>query len=304
MAHTSRPGIGPRSPLRWPGSPVGPLALALALLVLVLLALPAPVLAQGCEDCDAIKATLRSPRDSSSGAVAEQTVIYVFWGDGCPHCEAARQFLAQLAEQNPGVVLREYEVYHVEGNLELLNGLAAKYGFEATGVPTILIGDRHWVGFTEDMAGPEIEAYVAQCAASGCADPGTGVEGLDDGGTGAGAGGAAEPAAGAAEQSGVLSLPLLGTVDLGSQSLLASTALIAFVDGFNPCSLWVLSLLLALTLHSGSRKRVLIIGLVFLTVTSLIYALFIAGLFTVFTFVSFAGWIQAVVALVALASPW
>ncbi len=37
-----------------------------------------------------------------------------------------------------------------------------------------------------------------------------------------------------------LTIPLLGTVDLGTHSLWASTALISFVDGFNPCSLWVL----------------------------------------------------------------
>ena len=69
---------------------------------------------------------------------------------------------------------------------------------------------------------------------------------------------------------------------------------------FNPCSIWVLTMLLALTLHTGSRKKVVLIGLIFLTVTAAIYALFIAGLFTMFTVVSFVGWIQVVVALVAL----
>ena len=42
----------------------------------------------------------------------------------------------------------------------------------------------------------------------------------------------------------LLDLPLVGTVDLQDRSLLVSTVLIGFVDGFNPCSLWVLSLLL------------------------------------------------------------
>jgi len=68
----------------------------------------------------------------------------------------------------------------------------------------------------------------------------------------------------------------------------------------NPCSVWVLTMLLALTLHTGSRKKVLLIGLIFLTVTAGVYALFIAGLFTVFKIVSFVGWIQVLVALVAL----
>ncbi len=59
-------------------------------------------------------------------------------------------------------------------------------------------------------------------------------------------------------------------------------------------------MLLALTLHTGSRKKVLLIGIIFLTVTAGIYGLFIAGLFTMFKVISFVGWIQVVVALVAL----
>ena len=103
-----------------------------------------------------------------------------------------------------------------------------------------------------------------------------------------------------AETSEQLVVPWLGTIDLAAQSLVASTALIAFVDGFNPCSLWVLSVLLALTLNSGSRRKVFLVGFVFLLVTSLVYMAFITGLFTMFTVISFVGWIQIVVALVAL----
>ncbi len=97
-----------------------------------------------------------------------------------------------------------------------------------------------------------------------------------------------------------ITVPLFGTVSLSSQSLLLSTLLIAFVDGVNPCSIWVLTMLLAVTLNTGSRKKVLLIGFVFITVTGLIYALFIGGLFTIFKIIRFIGWIQVLVAVVAL----
>ena len=58
--------------------------------------------------------------------------------------------------------------------------------------------------------------------------------------------------------------------------------------------------LVGLTLNTGSRRKVFLVGFVFLTVTSLVYAAFITGLFTMFTVLSFVGWIQVVVALVAL----
>jgi hypothetical protein len=97
----------------------------------------------------------------------------------------------------------------------------------------------------------------------------------------------------------VITVPLIGKVDLNAQSLTISTLLISFVDGVNPCSVWVLTMLMALVIHTGSRKKVLIIGLIFLTVTAGIYAMFIIGLFSVLKIISFVGWIQVVVALVA-----
>lgn len=247
---------------------------------------------------------------------AEQPVaIYFFWGDGCPHCAKAEPFLEGLTQKYPNVEVRAYEVWYEERNQALFKLMAAAYGFEPTAVPTIFIGDRHWVGYAEQMA-PEIEAAVAACAAQGCRDAGLGVipgiptpvpttlpTALPDQVTGPAV--ASLPVA----ESGVpatsnstdtLVLPWFGAIDLAAQSLAVSTALIAFVDGFNPCSLWVLSVLLALTLNTGSRRRVFLVGIVFLTVTSLVYMAFITGLFTMFSVISFVGWIQIVVALVAL----
>jgi thiol-disulfide isomerase/thioredoxin len=270
-----------------------------------------------------------APRAATQGG--GQTIIYFFWGDGCPHCAAAKPFLAQLTRKYPGVTVRDFEVWNNAANRDPLIKMAAKFGFEPSGVPTIFIGERYWVGFAENPLGREIEAYVASCAMSGCPDAGAGIFGpakaaptkppvptlapptvvpagqsapkLPAQPTASGAPAPAQPPAVAPAappaKSSTLNLPLLGPVDLATQSLALSTALIAFVDGFNPCSLWVLSVLLALTLHTGSRKKVFIIGLVFLTVTSLVYALFIAGLFTMFTVISFVGWIRIVVALVA-----
>lgn len=239
--------------------------------------------------------------------------IYFFWGDGCPHCAAAKPFLEELGHQYPNVEVRAYEVWYNEANQQLLSRMASAFGFEPSAVPTIFMGDRYWIGYSEAIH-DEIVTAVAACSSSGCRDAGIGiVPGIPTpaptlwalaAATEASAGSiesgnapASTPRLGASD---TLSIPLIGKVDLSSQSLALSTALIAFVDGFNPCSLWALSVLLALTLHTGSRKKVLLVGIVFLTVTSLVYMLFITGLFTMFTVVSFVGWIQVAVALVAL----
>ena len=264
-----------------------------------------------------------------------QAVIYLFWGDGCPHCAAEKRYLENLVRRRPGIVVRQFEVYHDSANQGLLERFAAAYGFEARAVPTTFLADRHWVGFGE-MTVFEIEALVERCLLSGCIDAGVRVPGfmapperapsllplpppeprperadtarpppsaaprLDTASAPDTASVLTAPPA-PAVPAARLRLPGFGEVPLAGRSLLVTTALIAFVDGFNPCSLWVLSVLLALTLQSRSRRHVVIIGLVFLTVTAAVYAAFIAGLFTVFRVVRFMGWIQVLVALVALA---
>jgi cytochrome c biogenesis protein CcdA/thiol-disulfide isomerase/thioredoxin len=235
----------------------------------------------------------------SVGKADTPVPIYFFWGDGCPHCAAEKPFLEELAIRYPEVEIRSYEVWFDQEARQVFFDMADSLGFEPSGVPVTIIGNRHWIGFHESIKA-EIEAFVVSCIQNTCPDPGVGVlPGIDppmelpEEGVG-----------GIDIETGsenMLVLPLIGAVDLGARSLGFSTAVIAFVDGFNPCSLWVLSILLALVIHSGSRKKTLIVGLTFLFVTTSVYVLFIVGLFKVFTFVSFVGWIQVVVAAVALA---
>jgi thiol-disulfide isomerase/thioredoxin len=245
--------------------------------------------------------------------------IYLFWGEGCPHCAKAKPYFAGLAHKYPQVIYRDYEIYYDEAGQKLFSDMAAAHGFEIQGVPTALVGPYLMVGYAEEYK-PQIEEIIVYCIQNGCLDAGAGL--IDDSSpASAQETGFPVPSTTSAEraqippsssfpvesapdgeltQQHVVTLPIIGPVNLDQHSLTLSTALIAFVDGFNPCSLWVLSMLMALVLHTGSRKKVLLIGLIFLTVTAGIYALFIAGLFSVLRLVSFMGWVQVLVAGVAL----
>lgn len=242
------------------------------------------------------------PAQAQDSSPVNKVHIYLFWGEGCPHCAAEKPFLEELAEKYPGVELHFYEIYYDASNQNLFMAMAAKFGFDPQAVPTTFIGEKYWVGYSEQLD-QEIETYVQMCLENGCPDAGEGV--ISPLQSGSGSSPSAEtvespPEQAPPSQERTLNLPIIGTVNLDQQSLLVSTALIAFVDGFNPCSLWALSMLMALVLHTGSRKKILLIGLVFLTVTSLVYVLFIAGLFSVLSFISYLGWVQVIVALVAL----
>jgi thiol-disulfide isomerase/thioredoxin len=210
---------------------------------------------------------------------AEPVVVEVFWGDGCGYCEALLDDLAELSTRLAGFDVVTYEVWRNPANRALMEQRAAALGVRAEAVPfTIVDGTQSWLGYTAAI-GRQIEAAIV--AALGgtptTADP---------------------PGDTPAET--VIDVPLLGEVDVQGRSLALTTVFIALVDGFNPCSLWVLTVLLALVLHTGSRRRVAFIGGTFLVVTTLIYGLFIVGIYSALSFVGALGWIRGVVAVFAL----
>lgn len=242
--------------------------------------------------------TTLTPADT----VVEETVVEYYYGEDCPVCAVAGPALDRLAAEHPQVRLERHEVWEDAAGRELLQERAAAYNVDATGVPVILVGERAWIGYRDGVTDVEIERVLLSCQEQACPDPAT-VD-LPDGRSGLAAVDETCAEAGSLEcapdEARTIDIPLLGVVDLADRSLLVSTVLIALVDGVNPCSLWVLTVLIALTLNSGSRRRTLVVGVTFITVTAAIYALFIAGLFTVLTVVSFAPWLRALVALVAL----
>lgn len=240
------------------------------------------------------------------------TVIYFFWGDGCPHCEDEKEYLAKLLEKYPQVELKDYEVWYDQNNQDLLMNIAENMGFDARGVPLTIIGEQYWIGFRESY-GVEFEAALNYCLENICEPPAgfnmAAATAVPDSlqippqnPTPAGPTVTTPPVVPEIIKNSdqTITLPLIGEVNLGEQSLAISTLIIGFVDGFNPCSLWVLSVLLALTLTSGSRTKIITVGITFLIVTTIVYSLFILGVFTLFSYIGYLKWIQAIVALIAI----
>jgi thiol-disulfide isomerase/thioredoxin len=134
--------------------------------------------------------------------------VYFFWGDGCPHCAAEEPFLESLAQKYPQVKIQKFEVWKVEANQELLKKVAGIMGFEATGVPVTIIGEKHWIGYSE-ARNTEIEAAITDCIQNMCKSP-------------------IDPSIFAAASFSnaqknttlVITLPFIGKVDLGKQLFL------------------------------------------------------------------------------------
>lgn len=217
--------------------------------------------------------------------------VVIFWGDGCPNCAEQNEWLDDVEDQFPDLTITHYEVWNSEANRTIFEAEGQRLGFNAGSVPTTIIGERVWIGWTGQIE-QDMAAAMAQVDRGEAPRPGLfGTEG---------AGTCSEDGLCSAEAPNtVINVPLLGEVSLTNQSLLVSTIIIGFVDGVNPCSLWVLSVLLAIVLRTNSRPRVIAIGTTFLLITAGMYALYMAAFYSALAVVGMLGWIQLAVAAIA-----
>ena len=221
-----------------------------------------------------------------------EVVLYFFWLEGCGTCEQAKPRLGRLKEKYPQLQVEKKELSSDPENRKLLTKLGEEYGKKIQGVPATFVGDEVWIGYTNKI-GDEIEKKIQYCIENPCRNPVKLLEGDTQPGTTAGSG---KNSPGRQ----VIDFPFIGPIDLSSMSIYLATGLIAFVDGFNPCSLWVLTFLLGLLIYTKSRKRIVLVGLTFLTVTAVAYGLFILGLFSMFQFIGKLLWIRVLVAVFAV----
>lgn len=76
--------------------------------------------------------------------------VYMFWGDGCPHCEKESNWFNEIeSEYGAYFKLNKFEVWKNSDNKELLSITKELLGSEATGVPFTVIGDTVISGFGE-----------------------------------------------------------------------------------------------------------------------------------------------------------
>jgi hypothetical protein len=235
-----------------------------------------------------------APSAAAAAAAAAQpdSDIVLYWGDGCPNCENEREWLATVAKDHPDLTITQYEVWKDADNRALFVAAGKDLGFEASSVPTTVIGERVWIGWTTPIKEDVADAIDLVLAGK---TPPPGVYGTP----GAGTCNQDEGVCTVDDEGVLVDVPLVGEVALGDKSLLVSTLIIGFVDGVNPCSLWVISVLLTIVIRTASRRRVVAIGSVFLGVTAGMYALYMAGIYSALSVVDSLGAIQVIVALAA-----
>lgn len=173
--------------------------------------------------------------------------LYLFYGKECPHCEEERKWLKTIKKNYKDYLnIYYFEVWHNEDNKEIMNKVKNQFNIREEGVPLTIIGNDYYVGYSESI-GSMIENKIKEY-----------IE-LDN------------------DQNEV-KIPLLGNINIKNISLPLVAIILGFIDGFNPCAMWILLFLINMLFGLKDKKKQWILGLTFLIVSGLVYFLSMLGI--------------------------
>jgi glutaredoxin len=239
--------------------------------------------------------TTGSAEESAVKSKADQ--IEVFVRDGCPHCASAKVYLQTLKTRQPQLNIVIQNVEQQPSALERLGEIAKNLHINTARVPAFYVGGQLIIGFTDDTTtGLLIETALKQqtvkqtpqTTAGSCSAKAESLSCSPDAGSPV-----PEP-----EQ---FALNFLGyTLSLDAVGLPVFTVAMGLLDGFNPCSLWVLLLMISVLAPMKDRVRMLAVAGTFVAVEGIAYFVFMAAWLNLFLLIGLSEISQVIIALIAL----
>ncbi len=219
---------------------------------------------------------------------AKEIDINLFYSESCRHCHDEIKFLNKLKEDKPDIIINLYEINDSK-NRDLFYNIRKLLDKPTSGVPYTVIGEYALVGFSTPTKG-DIEHLINKyekeeyknIVGEYIKDPNIKVDTKN------------------IDLKDETTLPILGTVNIKEISLLLVAAVIGFVDGFNPCAMWILIFLISMLIGMKDKRRMWILGLTFIVTSALVYMLFMVAWLNVALFATQIVLIRMTIALFAI----
>ncbi len=230
------------------------------------------------------------------------TPVNVFVREGCGHCADEEKFLTELATTR-----NDFEVfYHDIGEAEQRTQFDALTALEKLpkATPITLVGNTIIQGFGSNettgariseildaAAGKEtldFEQFIAAGGSSKVEKVGEGI--CQDTG---------EVCAAPAEKL-IVDVPFVGTVDVTKYSLPTMAVVLGFVDGFNPCAMWVLVTFLIVLLQIGDRRKMFQVAGLFIFAEAVMYYAILNVWFTTWDFVGLDRYVTPLIGILSI----
>ena len=226
-------------------------------------------------------------------AYAQTADIELFSREGCPHCVEAKNFLTQLQREQPQLQILFHDIEKESQALTQLQILAQKQNLSVR-VPAFYINEQLIIGFTDaNTTGQWLRNLLMQKNTPPVSQTEIGSCEIQQ---------SLECTAPiSTTKTEVFELNFLGQkLTLSEIGLPIFTLAMGLLDGFNPCSMWVLILMISLLAQMQNRRRMLAIAGTFVAVEGLVYFLFMSAWLNLFLWVGLSRISEIVIALIAL----
>ena len=195
--------------------------------------------------------------------------LYLFHGKECPHCAEEKVWLEDIKDKyNDEMNFYYYEVWYDKENAKLLDQVIKEFNIKKAGVPVTVIGEKYYVGYSKSTAS-SIENVIKSY--------------LEDDN----------------EKENNIVLPIIGEVNIKNVSIPLVAVILGFVDGFNPCAMWILLFLINLLFGMKDKKKAWILGLTFLFISGLVYFLSMLGINLILG-IATINWMKIIIAIFIL----
>jgi len=241
-------------------------------------------------------ATVAPPSQApSKDASAQPADIEVFVREGCPHCVKAEAFLATLKKEQPNLKVVIRDVLREPAALERLKRIAENRGVAAVRVPAFDVGGQLIIGFSDEAGTGQFIRGSLSKARPRSHEAGTGSCEAE------------ERLACEADTPIPETVPEAFSVDffghhisLDQVGLPLFTLAMGLLDGFNPCSMWVLILMISLLAPMNNRPRMFAIAGTFVAVQGFAYFAFMAAWLNLFLLIGLSRASEIIIAAIAL----
>jgi thiol-disulfide isomerase/thioredoxin len=224
-------------------------------------------------------------------AYDDKTHIYFFHAEGCIICATEAEYLDELEASDPDLVIHRYEIAFSPENQAMLKEIEEILNISIKSTPTLVIGRKVIVGFNKNSTEANIESSLKYFRDNngkdvigellGFVKPGSGVDiNIDN---------------------GIITLPFFGEVNTKTISLPLLAIVLGALDGFNPCAMWVLLLLISMLFHLEQSWKRWFLGGLFLLTTAIMYLTFMVTWLNVtilFGTITYLRWLIAAIALI------
>lgn len=217
----------------------------------------------------------------------EDVTIYLFHSNSCPHCKSEKEFLSTL----DGVEVKQYEVGTYS---RLLNKVRNKLDIKENSVPITIIGSDYVIGYSDEIKNQIENLIDSYSKKQHCDVVDLIIENKD-------ISECLETNKGIYSASDEKVISIFGKkIEFNAKnvSLPLISLLIGFIDGFNPCAMWVLIFLISMLFNMKNKKRMWILGLTFLVTSSLVYLIFMTGILSIANYIG--TYFKYIIALIAL----